>query len=118
MSFLLLLLLVLPLSEQSGLEDAFKEDPEETIYKSGEGIEYKLEQLMQRMERMDDLEKKLETKNVEVENLQQQLKEMKVQFADIERRVEEVMLSTQKKNQNHEVARLKSEMREEVKKEN
>jgi len=117
MSFLLLLLLVLPLSEQSGLEDTFKEDPEEAIYKSGEGIEYKLEQLMQRMERMDDLEKKLETKNVEVENLQQQLKEMKVQFADIERRVEEVMLSTQKKNQNHEVARLKSEMREEVKKE-
>ena len=50
---------------------------------------------MQRMERMDILEKKLETKNVEVENLQQQVKEGELQF---ESRVEE------------EIANLKSEL--------
>ena len=61
---------------------------------------------MQRMERMDiswktekaDQEKKLETKNVEVENLQEQLKEVKVK-----------MLATQRKN-HQEVSSLKSEM--------
>merc|ERR1711934_15268 len=92
------------------------------MFKNENGIGDKFEELMQRVERMDiswktekaDLEKKLETKNVEVENLQQQLKEMKLQFAEIESRVEEVMLRSQK---NQEVASLKSEVRAEVKKE-
>ena len=75
------------------------------MYKS-EKLEDKFEELMQRMERMDiswkmekaDQEKKLETKNVEVENLQEQLKEVKVK-----------MLATQRKN-HQEVSSLKSEM--------
>merc|ERR1719234_2352766 len=52
------------------------------------------------------LEKKLETKNVEVENLQKQLKEMEGQF---ESRVEEV-----KQNQDQEVASLESEMKMQI----
>ena len=107
MPLLLLLLLVLPLSNPVSSEQSenVKDDPEETMYKS-EKLEDKFEELMQRMERMDiswktekaDLEKKLETKNVEVENLQEQLKEVKVK-----------MLATQRKNR-QEVSSLKSEM--------
>merc|ERR1712010_323338 len=92
-----------------------KDDLEETVYKSGKlnNDQDKDDELMQRVERMEiswkaekaHLENKLEAKNVEVENLQEQLKK--------------VMLSTQKKNENtvEEVASLKSEMRAEVKKE-
>ena len=75
------------------------------MYKSERtsGTEDKFEELMKRMDRLDiswktekaHLEKKLERKNVEVENLQKRVKEMEVQF---ESRVEEAMLSTQKKN--------------------
>jgi len=73
---------------------------------------------MQKMERMDTgwemekahLEKNLATKNMEVENLQKQLKELNVQFAKIEIRMEEVMLGTQRKNQHQEIANLKNEM--------
>ena len=81
MSFLLLLLLVLPLcvsAKHSGLEETVKDDLEETMYKSEKLSNVNEEVLMQRMERMEiswetekaDLEKKLETKNVEIENLQ------------------------------------------------
>merc|ERR1711971_290337 len=50
---------------------------------------------MQRMDiswkmEKDHLEDKLKKKNVEVENLQQQLMEMRVQFTEIENRVEEI----------------------------
>ena len=132
MSFLLLLHLLLHLcvsAKQSRLEEMVKDDLEETVYKSGKlnNDQDKDDKLMQRVERMEiswkaenaHLENKLEAKNVEVENLQEQLKEVKVQFTEIESRMEEVMLSTQKKNENtvEEVASLKSEMRAEVKKE-
>ena len=99
MSLLLFLLLVLPLSNCESSKETVKDDGMGTMYKSG-SIENKFE----------ELEKKLETKNAEVENLQEQLKEMKVQFAEIESRMEGMMLSTQKKYQNHEVDSLKSEM--------
>lgn len=117
----LLLLLILPLSlsnrvssEQSGLVN---NAPGETMYKMSEktnDTEDKFEELVQRVERMDiswkaekaHLEKKLETKNVEVENLQKRVKQMEVQF---ERRLEEAMLSTQK---NQEITSLKSQMAE------
>merc|ERR1712037_249542 len=97
MPLLLLLLLVLPLpnlvsSEQYGLQENVRDDLEETMYKMDD-IGNKVE----------ELERKLETKNVDVENIQKQLKEMEVQFES--KVVEEVLLSTQK-----EVASLKSEM--------
>ena len=141
MPLLLLLLLVLPFSdrvssEQSGVEENVEE--EEKSEKLND-IDKKVDELMQRMERMDiswklekaDLEKKLEVKNAEVENLQKRVKEGELQF---ESRAEELMLSTQRKNENQEiaslkkqvtdmeskveeVASLKSEMRAEVKKE-
>ena len=115
MSFLLLLHLLLHLcvvsAKQSRLKEMVKGDLEETVYKSGKlnNDQDKDDKLMQRVERMEiswkaekaHLENKLETKNMEVENLQQQLKEMKVQFAEIESRVEEI-------------SGLKSEMRAEA----
>ena len=82
-------------AKQTRLEDTVKDDLEETMYKGEKLNNVKEEELMQRVEeRMDislktekaHLEKKLKTKNVEVENLQQQLTEMKVQFAEIESR--------------------------------
>jgi len=96
MPLLLLLLLVLPLSNPvssrpSGLKENMKEEKSEKL----NDIDKKVEKLNQRMERMDILEKKLEIKNVEVENLQQQVKEGELQF---ESRVEE------------EIASLKSEL--------
>ena len=67
----LLLLLVLPQSncvssKQYGLEDAVDDLKSEKL----EDIENKVE----------ELENKLQTKNAEVENLQEQLKEVKVQL--------------------------------------
>ena len=108
--------------KQSGLEDAVKSDPQEMMYKSENGIGDKSEELLQKVERTDidwklekiHLENKLEAKNAEVENLQKRLTEMEVQ---LESRVEEVLLRTQKKNENQEVASLKGEIRAEVKKE-
>merc|ERR1712130_873165 len=73
--------------------------------KNENGIEDQVKELMQRVERMDitrkmetaDLEKKLEAKNTEVENLEKRVKE----------------IEAQKKNQNQEiVASLKSEIEE------
>ena len=106
MSLLLLLLLVLPLSNCESSKETVKDDLVETMYKSEKlnGIEDKVE----------ELEKKLETKNVEVENLHRRLTEMEMQF---ESRIDDLMLSTQTKNQNQDVASLKSEVRAEVKKE-
>merc|ERR1712037_1009064 len=108
MPLLLLLLLVLPLSNRVSSEQSRLEEEK---YKSENlnGIDKKADELMQRMERLDiswklekaDLEKKLETKNAEVENLQERVKEGEVQF---ESKVEEV-------------ASLKSEMRADVKEE-
>merc|ERR1712037_878783 len=79
MPLLLLLLLVLPLSNRvssrpSGLKENMKEEKSEKL----NDIDKKDEKLIQRMERMDILEKKLETKNVEVENLQKLVKEGEV----------------------------------------
>ena len=79
-------------------------------------LENKFEELVQRMERMDTswkmekahLEKKLETKNVEVENLDKRVNAGEVQFAELETRTDEVMLSTQKRNQNQDVASVRS----------
>jgi len=68
----------------------------ETIFKNENGD--KFEELIQRMERMDirteKVEKKLEAKNTEVEDLQKRVKEMEVQ---LESRMEEVMLNKQQK---------------------
>ena len=83
MSHLLLLNLLLHLcvsAKHSGLEETVKDDLEETKYKN--------EKLDDIENNVEDLENKLETKNV---NLQNQLKEMKVQFTEIESRVEEVI---------------------------
>ena len=98
MSFLLLLHLLLHLcvsAKQSRLEEMVKDDLEETVYKSGKlnNDQDKDDELMQRVERMEiswkaekaHLENKLEAKNVEVENLQRQLEEMKVQFGNLGR---------------------------------
>ena len=106
MPLLLLLLLVLPLSNPvssrpSRLKENMKEEKSEKL----NDIDKKVEKLIQRMERMDILEKKLETKNVEVENLLKRVEEGELQFSEIESRLEEVMLNTLK-----EVASLKSEM--------
>ena len=113
---LLLLLLVLPLSicvssKQYGTGENVEDDLEEKMYKREklDDMEDKFQELIQRMDNRwkmekDHLEKKLETKNVEIENLQKQLKEMEVQF---ESRMDEVMLSTQK---NQEVASLKMQI--------
>ena len=150
MSLLLQLLLLLFLSncvtvQQSSLEEAVGYDLEETTNKSDKvtGIESKSEELTQRMERMEiswklekaNLETKLETKNVEVENLQEQLKEVKVHFesrmeevaslpsemamqiADLQNQLKEV--KAQKKDQNQELAdsEMKKQCKAEVKKE-
>merc|ERR1719341_961920 len=94
MSFLLLLHLLLHLcvvsAKQSRLKEMVKDDLEETVYKSGKlnNDQDKDDKLMQRVERMEiswkaekaHLENKLKAKNVEVENLQEQLKEVKVQL--------------------------------------
>ena len=72
MSLLLLLLLVLPLSNCESSNETVKDDRIGTMYTSM-SIENKFE----------ELEKKLETKNVEVENLQRQLEDMKVQFGNL-----------------------------------
>merc|ERR1712210_31134 len=96
-------------SKRSGLEDAVKNDPTEMMVKNENGIEDKFEELMQRVERMDiswkmekaNLERKLEVKTLEVENLNKRVKEVELQF---ESRLKEVMLNTQK-----EVSSLKSD---------
>merc|ERR1712210_416157 len=96
-------------SKRSGLEDAVINDPTEMMVKNENGIEDKFEELMQRVERMDiswkmekaNLERKLEVKTLEVENLNKRVKEVELQF---ESRLKEVMLNTQK-----EVASLKSD---------
>ena len=65
---------------------------------------YKSEKLDEIENKVEELEKKLEVKNAELENLQRRFNEV-----EFESRVEEVMLSTQKKN-HKELAGLKSEM--------
>ena len=65
---------------------------------------YKSEKLDEIENKVEELEKKLEVKNAELENLQRRFNEV-----EVESRVEEVMLSTQKKN-HKELAGLKSEM--------
>ena len=72
MSLLLILLLVLPLSNCESSNETVRDDLEETMYKS--------EKLDRIEDKVEELEEKLETKNAEVENLQEQLKEVKVQF--------------------------------------
>jgi len=117
MSFLLLLLLVLRLSNCVSSKETVRDNQEEMMYK-GEKLEGKEEKL-------EELEIKLEAKNVKVENLEKEVKELKVQcghsdmkaadlekqFAKMESKMEEIM---QKKQG---VAGLKSEVRAEVKKE-
>ena len=92
---LLLLVLVLPLTNCKSSNETVKDDLEDTMYKKEKvgGIEDKVE----------ELEKKLDTKNMEVENLQKRLTEL----------TEEVM---KMKNQKQDVARLKHEVRTEVRK--
>ena len=98
MSFLpLLLLLVLPLSNRVSSEQLGLEENVQNEEKSEElnDIDKKVEKLIQRMERMDILEKKLETKNAEFES-----------------RLEELMLSTQRKDENQEITSLKKQVTE------
>ena len=111
MSLLPLLLLILPLLncesvKKLTLEENVRDNSEETMCKSEKlnSLENKFEELVQRMERMDTswkmekahLEKKLETKNVEVENLEKRVNAGVLQSAELESRMDEVMLSTQK----------------------
>ena len=89
MSLLLFGLLLLHLSncgfsKQSGLRENVGGDLEETTYMSG--IDKKVEELLQRMERMEN---ELETKNVEVKNLENKLKmECK---AEVEKELDKVL---------------------------
>merc|ERR1712037_559002 len=110
-------------SKRSGIEDAVKHDPTEMMVKNENSIGDKFEELMQRVERMDiswklekaNLERKLEVKNVEVENLHKRVKEGEGQF---ESRLEEVTMQVKEdmKNKNQEVAHsLKSEMEKQCK---
>ena len=120
--FLLLHLSNCGSSKQFGLEDAIKDGPEETMYKSKKlnSIEEKEEEY--KVERMNISCK------MELENLRQQLEEMKVQFgngkngnkevADLKSQVEEneTKLDEMIKNQSQDVAKsLKSEMKMECK---
>ena len=59
--------------------------------------------------KFEELENKLEMKNEEVESLQNQLKDVKNEFAKIERKMEEVMMRTQK-NQEQGLRDLPFEM--------
>ena len=75
MPLLLPFFLVLPFclsnpvsSEHSGLKETVKDDLEETMYKN--------ENLDDIENKVEELQRKLETKNVNEENLQKQLKEM------------------------------------------
>merc|ERR1711990_499048 len=106
--FLILHLSTCASSKQPGLEENVGGDPKEKMCKREKlnGIEEKVEDLLQRMEIMDTrwklekalLEEKLDIKNVEVEDLQKQLKEAK------------------RKNENQEVAKsLRSEMENQCK---
>ena len=108
MSLLLLLLLVLPLSNCKSSKETVKDDLEETMYKN--------ENMDRIQDKIEELEKKLETKNAEVENLQKRLTEMEVQFgrknkqvAEIERKMDEVILNTQS-NQMECKAEVKKEV--------
>merc|ERR1712210_251493 len=112
-------------SKRSGLEDAVKNDPTEMMVKNENGIKDKFEELMQRVERMDiswkmekaDLERKLEVKTLEVENLHKRVKEGEVQLQKevaslkSEMTMQLKVVKAQQKNKNQEVAHsLKSEM--------
>ena len=79
MSFLLLGFLLLHLLSNgvSGLEEDVGGDLAEKMYKSEKLNNINEEEKMQRMERMDILESKLESQNVEMGNLQKQLEESK-----------------------------------------
>jgi|ERR1712192_41579 len=123
MPLLLLLLLVLPLSnpvssEQSGLKENVKDDPEETMYKSEKlnGIEGKLSELMQRVKEMEvQFESSLEEMMLDT-----QKSELAIQIADLQNQLKEVKV--ERKNQNLVAAHnLKSEFetqfKAEVKKE-
>ena len=77
---------------------------------------YKNENMDRIQDKIEELEKKLETKNAEVENLQKRLTEMEVQFgrknkqvAEIERKMDEVILNTQS-NQMECKAEVKKEV--------
>merc|ERR1712233_285548 len=115
MSFLLFMLLLLHLSngvsvKQSRVEEGVNDEPTKNENDVGDQVK----ELMQRVERMEiswktekaNLEKKLEAKNTEVEDLQKRMKkgeeEMKEAEVQFENRVEE------------EVASLKSELRMEI----
>ena len=74
------------LSNPVSSKEYFEDHTEETTYSKSESIEDKFE----------ELEKKLETKNMDVENLQKRLAEMEVQF---ESRVEETTFGTRSPEQ-------------------
>ena len=87
MSFLLFGFLLLHLfnglsSKQSGLEEDVRGDLEEIMSWSQKmnGLDITVEELLQRVERMEILESKLESQSLEMENFQKQLEEMKEQF--------------------------------------
>ena len=115
----------------AGLENAVKDGSKECKCEELNGIAEQVKELMQRMERMDiswkeekaHLENRLDTKNVEMEDLRRRLEEVELL---LESRVEEVMARTQSRNEemlrtqnNQEVlnSELTLQCRAEVKKE-
>merc|ERR1712130_348820 len=111
MSFLLFGLLLFHLlsncvnAKQSELEEDAGGDLEEAMYKSQKlnGHDIKVEELLQRVERMEILEAKLESQSLEMESLKKQLDQMHVQLAsDLTKQVKE--------NENQCKAEVKSEV--------
>ena len=105
MSLILLGLLLFHMScVFAGLEDAVKDDSKECKCEELNSIGEQVKELMQRMERMDiswnvekaHLENRLDTKNVEMEDLRRRLEEVEL---PLESRVEEVMARTQSGNE-------------------
>merc|ERR1712037_425819 len=91
MSFLLLGFLLLHLLSNgvSGLDEDVGGNLAEKMYKSEKLNNINEEKKMQRMERMDILESKLESQNVEMGNLQKQLEEIKAEAGDLKKQVKE-----------------------------
>ena len=91
MSFLLLGFLLLHLLSNgvSGLDEDVGGNLAEKMYKSEKLNNINEEEKMQRMERMDILESKLESQNVEMGNLQKQLEEIKAEAGDLKKQVKE-----------------------------
>ena len=107
-------------SKESRLEETVKNDPTEIMFKNDNGD--KFEELMQRMERMEigwklekaHLETKLEAQNIEMNNHQQQLEEMSVQFENRDKEVADQNCEVGKSLKNEIKMQCKAEVKKEL----